>query len=688
MRLIIMMAMVVVATSIRDFYDWYIRNPTDFDRVLVSIETDGTIVMTLYNHQLDPADNLFWLIPIPKEIIPSLKISYTDSFEDISYYDISTEMQVAYPEVYCESLLMPMDSGSGGGCCYDRPSLLRYDIIQDDNLRGVVAQLENYGYVTRPHMIPLIQNHIQNDMAFVLLKFDIGTTIIGSLTMSYQSENIFLPLSFSKQPEQRAIDIWIFGDKRYIPQYYAQPELDYSQMRALSRMYTVSTDYPDDAIDAYYYMLRQLQTQYRGIAITQFAKSSQVIKQWALSYYENSVHTPDLEWTNRYSYVTRVHVRFDEKDAHDEWFIPAPDAPDVDNTVNLNGIVDPLHFWGCSTREINNQRSTYNLERIIIDDVPVIYPKGWGRYDFIGLNQTPFIIFSPQRITSADLEAFFRDEVTPPMLLYVHPDKFDWLFDYVYRHDYWGSIASNLNLLLPFVIDIEAFSEKFDMRNQHPQAIHMIMSNSLYHSVTLEDNGWRGVYLLFTTDDDVIQNSSLYGQLWDAIDNDYSYYASPYLKNSLFLRYLYFAFPDGWVERMMPDDVVVIAPENTPITFQTPAIRLIPFENVGLVPPPKMYYVPYEMTMYYLRSRYQLDDVSLYRIAHNLIYDMRHACSTHYNTFFYEAGGYKGYISFSDNYGEIDVILEASAPSYLFDQYADILRWSADSFLTVNDGCG
>ncbi|MCL4256579.1 MAG: hypothetical protein KJ043_22675, partial [Anaerolineae bacterium] len=187
--------------------------------------------------------------------------------------------------------------------------------------------------------------------------------------------------------------------------------------------------------------------------------------------------------------------------------------------------------------------------------------------------------------------------------------------------------------------------------------------------------------------------------------NDYTFYASPYLRHTLFLgssfkrgqyyKYsdilyasrniipsVYFGFPEGWGERMMPNDEVWVTPQNDQDNADAPRIRLIPYENLGIY-----FNMRYSRDRYFdiiatrLRYIHQLDST----FEHYLEYHASQSCVVDLYTYPYESNGRKGYITLSDY---SSVILEVSVPTELFDVYEKVLRWSADSFRDVNAACG
>jgi len=698
--------------GITQAYDYEMDTSTDFNKVIFTINGDGTISMILYgDYDGDGKDKTYWLIPLPSE--PLVEILPDPITHQLFQ---ATEPILTLPPNYCTAVswmegdLHIWDTGSGA------MDMVNTTFIEGVSLQHVIEALQTEGYFVDGRKLTLIHHYLQQGMSFLLLTVDMrvgnlpvspSPEISPAIKITYRAETPTLPLLLTTtSTTERAIWVWIFGDTRYIPQNYFHPILDDSQFRitptthlfeqpiflAYERADHYSRNNPM-ALHSYHYTIQQLHEKYGGMFVTEFASPTSTL----VDEIDPAVDGYIAHLITQFPYVTRLRGQLNPDEiVADEQFIPAPNMPDIGRERNISEAVDPLHFWGCSSRQFIRNQAEFWLDRVMIDENLVSYPQNWIQHDLIGLNELPFTVFSPQLITSDDVYDFFDRKSVPPMLIYISPD--------VLKQHPIDNVFSMRQILIGVDQTADRDSDWLYTKYDEAKGLYRAVDEDMIYP-ELKQISWRGVFILLTTKADYHANQQLYDEVFYAID-DYAFYASPHLRHTLFLgtggvigyfggnvRYanrqyvpsVYWGFPEGWVERMMPNDVVVVAPENTPITFQTPAIRLIPFENVGLVPPQKMYYVPYEMIMYYLRSRYQLDDIGLYRIAHNLIHDMRHACSGYYNTFFYEVGGYKGYISFS--YSD-RVILEASAPTSLFDQYADILRWSADSFRAVDMGCG
>ncbi|MDX2077581.1 MAG: DUF2330 domain-containing protein [bacterium] len=718
-RLIAVILVLFGVVGIVHSFDYELDATTDFNKVIFTINGDGTISMILYGDYQgdDRGETVHWLIPVPSEpLVEILADPITETLFDI------TDPILTLPPHYCSMLswtggdMHRWETGSGA------MTPIKTTFIDGISLRYVIDALQADGYHIGTHELVLLHEYLQQGMSFLLLTVNITRGVSPAsptsrfspaIKITYQAENPVLPLLLtSTSITQRAIWVWIFGNTRYTPQNYSHPTIDYATFRTTPSPYandeSLSITYEflhrrsnsqQTRLDlhSYHYTMNQLQDQYDGVFVTEFASSTEAL----IGEFDAQSEPLITNLINKFPYVTRLRGQFDpEQILYDELFVPAPDLPDVARYIDLNNYVDPLHFWGCSSRELVRPQTELLLDSVMVNGTYISYPKGWIQHNFIGNHHLPLTVFSPQAITLADVRAFFDGVPTPPMFVHMpsdiikklvrqHPDSVS--YDrYAFRNAYFRQALGD-------DIDMDAYRDTLYM--------DVSWSDSLYTDWFRADNIWRGMFVLLTSDFDYRANQTLYDAVRVAV-HDYAFYSSPYLRHTLFfgtsgvigsfgsmVNYatrsfapaVYWGFPEGWVERMMPDDVVVIAPENAPITFQTPAIRLIPFENVKLIRPPKGYYMPYRTILYHLKNRYQLDDATMYRLKRDVLYDTQHGCSWYYNTYPYEANGYKGYISFA-NAG--DVILEASAPIELFPQYDDILRWSADSFRALGGGCG
>jgi len=379
--------------------------------------------------------------------------------------------------------------------------------------------------------------------------------------------------------------------------------------------------------------------------------------------------TDDIEvdnWLHQFAYVTRFRGQLAETPPQsDIIFVPAPDFPDTPPLVDLNEYVDPLHFWGCSTRIVQANRNRL-LDGMWLNNQFIEYPHGWIYSYIVGLEDVYMHIFSPEPVTIDTLHAFFDGQMTPPMLIY-----------FPYQNDLYGWDE--------FVVTVLGQDNEIDGIYYFPSIERYQYRRDWHKSgfIYFDYQDW-GVFLLLTTQSDVHQNQNLY-QAIEQASLSYPYYAHRSLRHTLFLTYttqyswgisngIMIGFPQGWIEHTV-DDEIIITPQNR----DEPSVQIIPLANLRLADK----WNQQEITPILARYYGVLED-DFHRMRDFLPLFMKHAydCGlslSRIGGLEFEKGGRRGFITLSETH-----LVIASAPHDVFPHYQHILKMMIDSVRSDN----
>lgn len=528
------------------------------ERMIFGVNNDGTITAVVSLEYRNATAEFGWLLPMPS--VPAIDVVAPDVFTKIA---AATDPILIPPTNYCANISsLP---GGGGGDDINRATAGPYEYTilgEDGNPDGVLNWLQAAGYPISTQYAALIREYVRAGLVFVAMRLrptaDSGD--IQPVKLTFFSEQLMIPIRMAAfaSAAQLPMQVWIFGNERYAAENWANPVSDFAGIRTLSRIYT-DVEPPGYLQGQYEMMLSGMMEEYGGqMFVTEYAgESTALLATPAVA--EDAFLSGII---GRLPYVTRLRGQIrPEQMTLDPVFVPlttAAGAPEnVGREVYLEQHVDPLHYWGCSTRELLARSSSapnpgVNLsERLQLGRYELAYPADWQLTQFAANPADPvnLTIISPESITEQDLINFAQGAEVPPMLI-ATTDPIDPLGDFapsIFRLVERASGVPNgsveqANTMRLF--DASRFpvltALLFEPNSEQALVAGLVISAEAY-----EQN--RALY------DAILQYPGLY-----------RHYASPDLPFTLFHNVLigdqntgfYIAFAEGWVEDI--DDVGVI----------------------------------------------------------------------------------------------------------------------------------
>lgn len=406
------------------------------ERIIFTINNDDTITAIVGINYTGPAEEFSWIVPVPS--VPEMDVAETDMLDLL---ERATTPNFVSPPNYCNFLYGLRGGGGGGGEFVIEGNVGPYDfaILQSVSTQEVVNWLRNNGYRVTDEMIPLIDVYVREGMYFVALRLskdsDVGD--IQPIVMTYKSVKPMIPIRLTAVAAIPDMPIltWIFADTQYVPENYAHGKVDFSAFRTTNRsqyvgqLDTFAADITFDMELGIIDINRQqfwdardaIQRENNGLAfITEYAMPSQSLldsPQWS-----GTANSALDELLNTYPYVTRLRAQMSpEQMTVDPTFIPAPNEPNRDSLVDIADYVDPLHYFGCSTREALDDVTTNNLPagrtRIEALGTTITHPDDWTLSEFT-FNGRDVRVFAPEPVTSDTVHlSFLPDADVPPMLI-------------------------------------------------------------------------------------------------------------------------------------------------------------------------------------------------------------------------------------------------------------------------------
>jgi hypothetical protein len=591
----------------------------------------------------------------------------------------ATNMQFTEPPNYCDMLLWSNGGlGGGGGDFLEEGNVGPYDyaIIRNESAGEMIAWLRENGYRITPEMEPLIAVYVEEGMYFLAMKLSQEAEVgdIQPVVMTYESTHPMIPIRLTAVAAVPNMPIltWIFADRQYVPENYAHVVPDYSRFRGATQIreifgfgFVPNSEYTRE--------LARIQTEYNGLAfVTELAGLSRDLPE---ATQDDPLLTGLIE---DYPYITRLRAQMSpEQMTVDPTFIPAPNARDVSNQIDLSDHVDPLQYWGCSSRSVRVPTSESRLPTYTrLDDwrLHLGLPPGWVMSTFEssvegeGYERT-VAVFAPEPVGEDTVRAFFDGKDTPPMLVISRFNRFD-----SWSYTPQQSVLDMLGLPL----DSEVSDTQYWGTRVRFQLYESVDSSYVPGIVFIN---------LLTTQDDWGANEQVYQAALDYASS-YQYYSHPKLRHTLFLNnpfgwnedphYLtaYVGYPESWLEHWSENNYAVVMPEDTTNGNGAPSARLLPLTEV--LPSGERMFIRNEDFLRQVAEVYALSDQQLEGIL-----DSVDACTLSIGPLAYERDGRRGYISMVGG-----ALLEASAPVDDFAGYDETLRQIAESLAQPISGCG
>lgn len=624
-------------------------------RMIFTINDDGTITTIQGIGYEGEADDFVWMLPVPS--MPTVDVA---ELETLDALDRATAPQIIPPANPCAGLTWTEYGGEGVGAGGppQEGSAGPYDyvVLDEDSADDIVTWLHDAGYNVPDAILPALEKYVDMDMLFLAMKLR-PTAAVGDIQpvkLTYKAANPTISIQFAAtsvtQPSM-PFRVWIFGDTRYMAENYANPPVDFWNFRAESS--SIETPYPFSGVSSQYFLARQnIQQEYDGKAfITEYAMPAE-----ALTGNLGSEDPTLLELLSKYKYVTRMEALMSaDQMTGDVTFVPFTGAPDVSRTIDLDAFVDPLHYWGCSTRDLlddNNNPDDLLEEFSLINGAHIGYPAGWMQSEVLLNLVTVAHVLSPEAVTADTIRAFLNGEATPPMFI---------IFGTV--GDTWGE--GELRAALGF----DRFAALPDTQ--------VWESAERYELFQAVEKGFELHFELLTTKADYDANSVLYRAMLDYAAN-HAYFAHPDLRHTLFMAggtgendpdAWIVGFPTGWREHSTDEGLVAIYPDTL-----TETSAAVPFILVYHIIAPGE---TWRERIQYLLEAYGIHDTS------TLLSVPESNCPVPTFSAPFERNGRQGFLQFGARY-----YVETSAPAALFPEYGTVLKQSAESFKEAFNLCG
>ncbi len=671
---ILPLLLTTLATACGGFFCTNVPVDQSGERIIFTINGDGTITAITGIAYSGTAAEFSWLVPLPS--VPQVDVAETETLDLLQQ---ATEKTFTVPPNPCEGIIYSSGGFGGGGGGMDviigNVGPYDYAILDENDPILIVRWLRSNGYNVQDTIIPAIEHYVRLGMVFLAMKLSQDAEVgdIQPVVMTYKAEKAAIPLILTSVAalQDMPVLVWIFGDTQYVPENYAHPRVDFRQFRAPPEITNVFS-FADPGGD-YLLARNRFQDQFDGKAfITEFAAptNSFQLMQTQGNGAGNPVDDPLLlDLMTRFKYLTRLRAQLSpEQMTLDPSFVAAPGAQPVPLDVDLNEHVDPLHYWGCSTRELLRE-DTALLEKFTqFDDMRVGTPASWQLSTFTINNPVfdsePVVIhaFAPENVNETTLRAYIAGQPTLPMLVvFTASSEFSW----------WQARQVMLELL-----EIETYQG-----NQN----HAWLERTRFQLLSLIEESENTFIQLLTSADDYEQNKAVYEAML-GYTMTYPFYAHPELLNTVFLTLvsngfypgygIYMGYPEGWVEHFTDDNLIRIQPEDA-VDDTAPTIEI--FELPAVIGKDEDWVAAKEWIPA-LVDLYQLDAAAQESLTTAAA---QSACPLKYPVVAFEQADTSGYIGVAGMY-----VVIASAPSDVFVTYQADLQKSAESFAQSDYPCG
>ncbi|RMF78112.1 MAG: DUF2330 domain-containing protein, partial [Chloroflexi bacterium] len=428
-------------------------------------------------------------------------------------------------------------------------------------------------YRITEEMEPLVALYVEEEFFFVAMKLTQNAEVgdIQPVVITYEAEKPSIPLRLTAVAAQPNMPVltWIFADTRYEAENYANPVPDFTRFRGPHQVngigdFSASFFFGSSGVNSQYAQQQSaIQDEFNGLAfITEYAQPSANLTDPAAS-------DPLIQQLMReYPYVTRLRAQLSpEQMTLDPVFAPVDDAVNVTNVIEVSEFVDPLAYWGCSTRTILNQATLNNLPegRTYLPDLnlSLAHPPDWV-LSTLSLDGGPLWVFAPEAVDAGTIAAFLNGEATPPMFVFTRV---------FYRGD--ENAPHNMRTLGTVIgvsPDAETSYDAFSSLNSRINVRFDPYGREFYMESGID-------FAILASQAQREANQAMFNAML-RYARSYQFFLHPDLQHTLFLDFqLQVAYPSGWVERTLPDGEIVIAPEDAANIADTPRIRMIPLED-------------------------------------------------------------------------------------------------------------
>ncbi|MGB1285864.1 MAG: DUF2330 domain-containing protein [Aggregatilineales bacterium] len=662
------------------------------ERIIFTVNGNGTITAIVGINYVGAAPDFSWVVPVPSP--PELDVAETASLDTLQQI---TDIRFNPPERYCNNLFNFYGrggGGGGGGLFIEKGNIGPYDYVTigGQDVDELIQWLRDNDYRIEPEMEPIIAQYVEEGMLFLAMKLSAGQDVsdIQPIQMTYRAEKPMIPIRLTAiaAVDDMPILTWIFADTQYQPENYASVQPDFTDFRGqheVASLGDLSARFNQGIFEEatgrfisnlelqYIAEQERIQAEYDGLAfITQYAGESNDLLE------QVSEDPLLLDLIERFPYVTRLRAQQDaDQMTLDPIFAPAPDAPDISNTVNLGEYVDPLHYNGCTSRT-----ALTDAKRDILPDgrtfstafnMMVAHPADWRMTELDYEGQT-IQVFSPGTVTSSMIDSRLAGQMGSPMLLLVSSSNYD-------SYETRATMARLLG---------------YPIEKMNYQAINAIQFEMQARPVPFGYEGDSPATFVAILAD--WQSREEYGAALEAMltyATSFEHYLHPDLAHTLISNKVapemtdidgpppgfMIGYPEGWVEYTTDEGQVELSPTAMRDASDDDKVLVRPL----LAPPENITWDATADTppiwLQRLLAQYDLaEDVETTLSESVQVVD---TCLTIVPPLRYEQDGRIGYVRPIRGY-----VIDASAPAALFEDYQEILYRIVSTVPDLNVRCG
>lgn len=511
------------------------------ERIIFLVNPDNTLTAIVGINYVGAAEDFSWVIPVPSP--PELSVAETRSIDTLQ---MATEVTLSAPPYACGNLFAWAGRGGGGGGGFQEFGQVGpydYAILGSQDPAELITWLRDFGYQVTETMEPIIGEYVADKMYFLALRLSQDSEVgdIQPIRMTYTGQNPMIPLKLTAiaAVEDMPVYVWIFANQAYKPTNWANPTFDFSGFRGphsianMGRFVGFGWGDPRGVNSGSYNgLLAQMQADYDGKAfVTELSQPTAALPP--------SLAQDDLlaELMERYTYITRHYAQLSPSQMTlDPVFMPDPDATPISGFIELKDWVDPVTYWGCSSRTALTERTLANLpaNHTRLDDLALdlVHPDGWqlSSWTVPDGENPPMTVYalSPAPVTHETIAAHLAGQSDQPLLLVLQLSN--------YSQEDWESYSRPL----PFAAQVLGLESGWTLENTRFSLRHWPYgSEGLLDSV---------ITILLTSEEDYTTHQDQYTAMLDYA-RDFQYYRHPALKHTIFLaNEIQIGYPEGWVE--------------------------------------------------------------------------------------------------------------------------------------------
>lgn len=563
-----------------------------FENIVYLVDGEQITMLVSVGVTRPTVEPLTWLIPVPAEPL-SVGFGPADALVEFEYISVPVPERPRSP---CQ--LSQRSSVAGGDIRFPLPVIVGAstysDVLQDYGVfsgtseQEIIDAIRAAGFEVTDRMIGAIEFYPPSTY-FVVFRATwpdpetyayYDEARLPLVSVRYPADEVMLsevdlglwPLGVSRG----ARTVWIIGASQYAPAGYPAPVLPrWSLMRGRDHQvrdmgHLVLRQLSSDHAQIDYPRVREISLNFvNGPAfLTEFAG---VLEGFLRDTFTSYRQLDDVTQV----YITRLRTEFWVDEApRTTTFVPAPDFPDVPRLIDLNGLVDPIVYDGCSSEtalDLTLGRSVPET-RTRIDDLwlTVAHPDEWVLSEITWDDQLTLYVLAPEPMTRESIAAFSDGEPAPPFFVAFEqiepPDPARAQDDYEIDQ-YWYADAAHDAFAQVFGTDVAG-----DMRLR-------------YWPYGGDECGLEQavVYGLFASEADWGAHQKIYDAMLDYAGG-YQYFASAGLPHTLFLGgdyrgespILMIPYPAGWSAQLDADDNVRLMPEDGSVTVIVERNRELP----------------------------------------------------------------------------------------------------------------